>query len=100
MYKNTCIICEEKGVLAQYFGESSKSAGERSTEHMTDAMQKKKTSHIYQHLKIAHPEWLEMDWNNMFRFEVEMRHKTSVWRQVSNAIFMKNSPSILNLKEE
>ena len=46
LYKNTCIICEEKGILTQYFGESSKSAGEQSYEHMRDALQKKQASHI------------------------------------------------------
>ena len=68
---------------------------------MTDAMQKKKTSHIYQHLKIAHPEWLEMDWNNMFRFEVESANKSAFDRQLREAVRMKNTQAVvLNSKDE
>ena len=48
----------------------------------------------------AHPED-QGDLSEMFRFKIEMKHKSAFARQLSEAVYMKNSPSvILNLKDE
>ena len=67
-YTNMCVLCEQQGTSSKYYGETSKSLGERSREHIQDAKDKKQSSHIYVHLIRAHPEWISMNWEDYFRF--------------------------------
>ena len=55
---------------------------------------------MHVHKEKAHPED-DMAFQEMFRFRVEMTHTSSFNRQLSEAVLMKNSKSIiLNLKGE
>ena len=57
VYLNTCLICKEEGVTAQYVGETSRTLYERGKEHHADARKKNSDrSHIGTHMLEYHPD--------------------------------------------
>ena len=96
---HTCTECELSGTSAKYWGESSANAYERAKQHLTDANAKKSSSHMHQHMIMAHPGITEYD--RVFRFDVVEAHSSAFTRQLAEAIQMKNSQAVmLNLKDE
>ena len=70
LYTDTCLVCEEMGVVAKYYGETSASCSERSEQHISDAVNKKKSSNIWVHCQAAHPDVGYRATRDLFRFEV------------------------------
>ena len=100
LHISSCEECERNGISSKYYGETSASAYERSQQHLTDAESKIQSNHIYMHLKKADPEWIEKEWKGIFRFEVSEQHRSGFSRQISEAIQMQQSGSvIMNLKD-
>ena len=89
------------GYNAKYYGEMSSSTHERGLQDISDADRKLTRSHIYQQIKVAHPNLKLHDIPNQFRFKVTAQHKGAFYRQISEAVIMNNSKAIiLNLKDE
>ena len=68
IYSSSCVECEKRGLEAKYYGESSQSCYERAVQHVRDAKDRHKHSHMYNHQVIAHPN--NNKYENMFRFDV------------------------------
>ena len=77
------MLCEERGTLAKYHGETSTSCNEHALVHLDDARQKKSSSHMHIHLeKAAHP-GAEVD---VYRFQVESKNKRALNCQLAEAV--------------
>ena len=101
LYTDTCVICEEKGIIAQYYGETSASAGERSEQHLNNARGIKQFSHIWGHILKAHPDYQGADLRRHFRFDVVKNHRTAFERELSEVLWIKQSRGyVLNLKDK
>ena len=111
LYESHCIPCStndevtdmkgkrEGGSLppSLYVGESARSLYERSSEHWGDLAAEKENSHILDHQKIAH----RGERGAKFKFQVIKTFKTSLERQVSEAIrIQRRGENILNRKGE
>ena len=77
-------------------GESCRSLYERTSEHWTDAMANKETSHMVDHLEKDHGGEGGID----FKFRVVKSFKTSLDRQVAEAIRIYRRGLVLNRKGE
>ena len=69
---------------------------------MNDTRKQYQSSHIYQHLKIAHPDLIgKPGWENKFRFEMVEKHTSAFSHRLAEALLMKTSTAvIMNLKDE
>ena len=80
------MLCEERGTLAKYHGETFTSCNEHALVHLDDARQKKSSSHMHIHLeKAAHP-GAEVDMRDVYRFQVESKNKSALNCQLAEAV--------------
>ena len=77
-------------------GETGRSLFERSSEHLDDALNHRDSSHIWKHWADCHPDLLEQP---LFKFKVIKVHKSSLDRQIHEAIKISDVGS-LNAKCE
>ena len=97
VYESRCQICYAAGSTdGVYVGETGRSLFERSEEHLEDARNLKKSSHIFKHWALSHPDELHQP---LFTFRVVRQHKTPLDRQVHEAIRI-GSHGNLNSKSE
>ena len=79
-------MCEERGTLAKYHGETSTSCNEHALVHLDDARQKKSSSHMHIHLeKAAHP-GAEVDMRDVYMFQVECKNKSALNCRLAEAV--------------
>ena len=101
VYRNQCVMCEEKGVEAVYFGETARTLAERLAEHKADFSSKPHKSHMRQHVKFFHPELSDPNPADLFRCSVVKAHTSSLYRQIHEVIWIRNFKGItLNSKQE
>ena len=105
LYHNSCDNCSAdnaaKGVestaanTAAYWGESFRSASERSLEHLQDYRNKKEESHMWRHKLQAHP-----DEEVSFTMKVVKRFHSSFEREMAESIHIEvnQNNNILNQK--
>ena len=105
-YMTTCDLCRANNAaagvqdtaenVAAYWGEASRSAAERSAEHLQDYRAKNEDSHIFKHQQIEHP-----DQEVTFTMKVLRKHKSAFSRMVEESTLItlnQNSSKILNSK--
>ena len=85
---------ERRDVASLYVGESARSLHERAGEHWRDAELMKEESHMREHLQEAH----RGEENPDFRFKVVKKCKTSLERQVREAVRIQIRGNVLNKK--
>ena len=85
---------ERRDVASLYVGESGRSLHERAGEHWRDAELMKEESHMREHLQEAH----RGEENPDFRFKVVRKCKTSLERQVREAVRIQLRGNVLNKK--
>ena len=73
-------------------GETGRSLFERSSEHLDDALNHRDSSHIWKHWADCHPDLLEQP---LFKFKVIKVHKSSLDRQIHEAIKISDVGSLL-----
>ena len=106
LYENTCQPCKVRGVEAKYVGESGRSGGERSAEHVGDARRDDPKSHMLQHLRAEHPELIggETSTHKHFRMKILRQHNKPLGRLLHEALKIGNEiargKKILNNLEE
>merc|ERR1711954_390525 len=84
-----CIPCKEKGINAEYIGETGKSLHQRSVSHYEAFRYRRTHSFMIRHQVRSHP--LEDLKNTRFGWEVISKEPTCLRRQVSEAIRIKES---------
>ena len=96
VYESKCLACPASNNRSTYIGETGRSLYERSQEHLDDAENKRKCSHIFKHWATEHP---EMKTQPVFKFTVLKPHKTPLDRQLHEAVRI-SSHGFLNSKSE
>ena len=102
----TCDLCRTNNAaagvqdtaenVAAYWGEASRSAAERSAEHLQDFRTKNEDSHMFKHQQIEHP-----DQEVTFTMKVLRKHTSAFSRMVEESTLItlnQNSSKILNSK--
>ena len=105
-YETSCDTCRaanaQAGIestpqnVSKYIGEASRSAAERSAEHLADFRAEKEESHIWKHKVVSHP-----DEEVTFTMKVIKKHKSAFERQVQEFILIELNQvdgNILNSK--
>ena len=105
-YMTTCDLCKANNAaagipdtaenVAAYWGEASRSAAERSAEHLQDYRAKKEDSHMFKHQQLDHP-----GEDVTFTMKILKKHKTAFSRMVEEGTLItinQNSSKILNSK--
>ena len=82
VYESRCMSCP-KSNQPVYIGESGRSLYERALEHIDDAENQRKCSHIFKHWALSHP---EMESRPLFKFTVLKSHKAPLDRQLHEAV--------------
>ena len=110
LYESQCVQCEADMAKVEsspelriggsraslYVGESSRSLYERTCEHFQAAESEKEESHIFQHFIDSH----KGEGKPNFKFKVIKSFKTSLDRQIAEAIRIEMRGSVLNRKGE
>ena len=98
VYKTFCIQCKEKGRESAYYGESSRTAFERGSEHLRDFSSMAEDSHMWNHQLDEH----EGNEGIKFGMKVVRSHTSAFARQVHEAVVIARNQSInlLNAKFE
>ena len=96
VYESRCLSCPPNSNIGVYIGESGRSLYERSTEHLEDAKNLKKCSHIVKHWALQHPTMISQP---VFKFSVLKVHKTPMDRQIHEAVRI-GTDGKLNSKSE
>ena len=105
-YQTTCDTCKARNAAAgventpenvgSYWGESYRSAAERSAEHLHDLNAKKEDSHMWKHKLLEHPEE-----EVSFTMKVLKKHYSAFERMVTESTLIThnyNTSNILNSK--
>ena len=87
---------DKREVPSIYVGETCRSLHERSKEHWRDAITMKEESHMMQHQQQAHKDMK----NPEFNFRVVKSFKTSLERQIGEAIRIQSRGNVLNQRGE
>ena len=97
VYQITCMTCKNLGHTRVYYGESHRSAWDRSEDHRNALRTEDETYAIVKHWKIEHKEA-----KPEFQFKVVKSYRSSLDRQISEAILIDNEPPqhLLNSKSE
>ena len=86
VYESRCLLCydpKSSSKTGVYVGETGRTLYERAAEHLEDAYDQKKGSHIFKHWAIAHPEETTQP---PFKFSVLRQHRSPLDRQLHEAI--------------
>ena len=99
MYTSTCLICKEQGLKTIYIGESSNSLAERAVQHLNDAADPSKESHMAGHIKEQHPGAIPEE---TFQIKQLSSHLSAFSRQLEEAYHIKTfkGGTLLNHKFE
>ena len=96
VYESRCMSCPSSSNQGVYIGESSRSLYERSLEHLDDAHNLRKCSHIIKHWALNHPSLMTQP---NFKFKVLKVHRTPLERQLHEAVKI-STDGKLNSKSE
>ena len=92
VYSHSCNRCKTEGKTAVYWGQTSKSLGERSHQHDKELTTRSQKSHAYQHYIECHPEALNMDMDpSQWTWAVHSSPRTCFERVVNEAVKIKLS---------
>jgi hypothetical protein len=112
MYQSTCTVCHKDGEQDEsrtgesscrmegggtYTGETSRSLYERVKEHLKNAKDLEKDSHIVKHWFLEHP---QLQTQPQFKFKIIGKFKDCLSRQISEAVRLSLRPGSLNSKGE
>ena len=107
VYESKCQLChmdgkdEDKGMIQNgygaYTGETSRSVYERTKEHLRDAVNLERESHMTKHWFLDHPNEVKRP---RFKFQVVGQYRDCLTRQVKEAVRLSNRPGNLNSKGE
>ena len=86
-YKVICLDCKAEGHRSTYVGESHKSFWDRSQEHLADLRSRSDSNSLVKHWNEIHG---NMDAPPKYQFQVLKKCKTSLERQIWEAIFIEN----------
>ena len=107
IYKHVCLLCKSSGKSAIYWGQTSRTLGERAAEHDGQLTKKLPQSHAYPHLQEYHPELADLETIDpkWFKWEVVGSARNCferlVWEAVRIKISRHNPTEItLNNKDE
>merc|ERR1711954_207414 len=98
LYRAFCIPCKEKGINAEYIGETGKSIFQRSTTHYQAFRYRRTHSFMLRHCMQSH--LLEDPEESRFDWEVLSKEPTCLRRQVSEALCIKESREKENKQRE
>ena len=96
-YRVVCLNCKKSGKFASYEGETGRPAKIRFKEHVRGLKSKSKSSALYKHGRIEHP-----NEKPAWHFKILSTFQTPLSRQVNEAVRINNLPadSVLNSKSE
>ena len=80
-YSITCLGCLEKGVVAEYTGESSRSLYQRGAEHIRDLKAKAEESPLWKHCAALHN-----GEEQLFKMRLLAKHQTAFERQLAESV--------------
>ena len=106
LYEYTCKICKENGVVRKNVGETSRSTFLRGTEHVSDLVGEKETSHMLQHLQDTHQDLVgtlkkSAQTVEVFDMKAVRKNTTCLNRQINEAIrVIRAGGTAINNKEE
>ena len=98
LYRAYCITCKNKGITAEYIGETGKSIHQRSMKHYEAFKYRRMNSFMLLHHIPSHP--LEDPKNSWFGWEVLSKEPTCLRGQVSEALLIKESNDKENKQRE
>ena len=78
LYRAYCLACKEKGVVAEYIGETGKSLHQRSSKHYESAKYRRNSSFILRCQSRSHPQ--EDPYSIQFRWEILSKEQTCLKR--------------------
>ena len=84
-YRTTCETCKANGTKATYIGESSRTWYDRAKDHVLALKNKNGSYGIVKHWMEIHP---EMEEHPKFSFNQIGRHKSTLERQIWEAIYI------------
>ena len=99
VYRIECKKCKEKGILAEYWGETARTAYERGKEHLAGMKGKVEANSLWKHSIIHHEgELAEED----LKMGVVEQHRSPLTRQVHEGVALETNGAyiILNSKAE
>ena len=82
VYQTTCRQCKSDGREATYFGESSRSAFERGSEHLDSYASLRVDSHMLKHNLLVHGDLQNVE----FEMKILKEHQSAIQRQVHEAV--------------
>ena len=110
LYESECVSCnpeegaggsktleDTRSIPSIYVGESARSLYERSCEHWADAEAKKESSHMVEHVNLAHK---GEEGGPNFNFKVIKSFKTCLERQIAEAVRIQKRGGVLNRRGE
>jgi len=86
VYESRFMLCydpKSNSNTGLYIGETGRSLYERAAEHLDDAFERKKGSHIFKHSAITHPDETTQP---LFTFKVLKQHRSPLDRQLHEAV--------------
>merc|ERR1711954_328103 len=98
LYRAYCVPCRNKGINAEYIGETGKSIFQRSTTHYQAFRYRRTPSFMLRHCMQSHP--LEDPEDSRFGWEVLSKEPTCLRRQVSEALRIRESRQKENKQRE
>merc|ERR1711954_589539 len=98
LYRAYCVPCRNKGINAEYIGETGKSIFQRSPTHYQAFRYRRTPSFMLRHCMQSHP--LEDPEDSRFGWEVLSKEPTCLRRQVSEALRIRESRQKENRQRE
>ena len=96
-YQITCTECKDQGKVANYWGETSRSFWDRMVEHVDLLRRMEDASPLYKHWREAHS---NLNKPPEFKFKVIGSYKTSLERQLREALLIMNDNSDLPMNNK
>ena len=99
MYSIACKKCKEGGVLAEYWGETARTAFERGEEHLEGMRNQDESNGLWKHSQIHHG-------GKLRREELEMKvvetHRSPLSRQIHEGVEIETNSAeiVMNSKAE
>ena len=96
LYESECLSCLKEGKSAIYIGESSRSAYERSSEHLDGYKSRNTDNHMWRHAQSEHEGNMNLEW----KFTVIRVFQKALARQLNEAVRvkLKGEDNVLNEK--
>ena len=99
MYRIICLKCRGEGTLAEYWGETARTAFERGEEHVEGMQRREEKNSLWKHSEIYHGGELRKE---DLELKVIESHRTPLTRQVHEGIEIETNGAgiIMNSKAE